>query len=68
MKWAILVLTINGNYAPWATFNDSIDAASYKTQLFAYNRRNPLPIKERGWIIPTNWQEFNRNVIIKKEE
>lgn len=68
MKWVLLVLTINGNYAPWATFNDSLTAASYKTQLFAFNRRNYLSIKAHGWVMPTNWYDYNNKVIIKREE
>lgn len=59
--WILLVMTLNGTPAQFATFKDSTEAAAYKTLLFDYNRKNGRALKEHGWA------EYDRCVTIKSK-
>lgn len=67
MKYVILAMLLNGQQAEFGgAFKDSISAASFKTQLFAYNKhKNGSQIKKQGWNIPTNWAEYDKKVYVK---
>lgn len=68
MKWVLIAL-LYGQPAVFMEFNDSIEAASFKTRLFDYNRnKNYTGLISKGWHLPKDWASYNKIVTIKRKE
>ena len=67
MKFILIVMMLNGSQYKWESFNSEVEAESYKTQLFDWNRKKGNTLRERGFDIPFTWSEYNKKVFIVKQ-
>ena len=68
MKYVLLIMTLSGTPKEYKAFNDSTEAAAYKTLLFDYNRRKAGPaLRKHGWSIPTDWKTYNEQAKIVRK-
>lgn len=68
MKWIVLVMCLNGptaGWVEWDTFKTETEANAYCVRLFDFNRKQGYKLKKRGYDLPTDWEGFNKNVIVK---
>lgn len=67
MKFILIVMMINGSQYQWESFSSEVEAESYKTQLFDWNRRKGNTLRNRGFDVPFVWSEYNKKVFIIKQ-